>query len=584
LDAVANLPCNPSVGGTAKGQLVREIDALGGEMARAADECCIQYRMLNTGKGPAVRAPRAQADRKLYSARMKRVLESQPNLILRQAEAISVTPQPGGGLEVMTAAGAVYAARCVVVATGTYLSSRCITGGFVRPGGPDGLMSANALGGSLAELGIPMRRFKTGTPPRVLAATVDYSKLEVQAGDADMPPFSFSTRRRPVNRAVCWITYTTPETHAVLRANLDRSPLFTGVIEGVGPRYCPSIEDKVVRFADKQRHPVFLEPMGLNDGELYLQGLSSSMPEDVQRAVLRTVPGLENARITRSAYAIEYDCADPTALGPTLESKVCPGLFGAGQFNGSSGYEEAAAQGLVAGINAAMRVLGRPPLILQRSGSYIGTLIDDLVTLGTNEPYRMMTSRSEYRMLLRQDNADARLMPIGREIGLVNEKTFRRMLKKYGNVERERKRLEGAFAPPSEALNALLTGLGESAAESGSRLADLLRRPPVSYAALAPFDPDRPKLSREEAEQVEIAVKYEGYIRRQDAQAKQAKRMEGRALPPDMDYSSLNGMRLEARQKLSAIRPATLGQASRVSGVTPADIMTLMIELEKSHA
>ena len=582
MDAVANLPCNPAIGGTAKGQLVREIDALGGEMARAADACCIQYRMLNRSKGPAVRAPRAQADRVQYHLYMKCVLERQQNLTLRQGEATRIKRLDDGRLEVRTATGAHYRAACVVLASGTYLSARCITGEHIMAGGPDGMTAAVALSKNLASLGLPLQRFKTGTPPRVKTDSVDLSRMEPQPGDEDMPPFSFSATERPVNRAQCWLTYTTPETHEILKANLHRSPLYTGVMEGVGARYCPSIEDKVVRFTDRPRHPVFLEPMGLGSGEMYLQGLSSSMPEDVQQRVLRSIPGLENAVITRAAYAIEYDCIDPTALCLTLECKAVPGLYGAGQFCGSSGYEEAAAQGLVAGVNAALKALGREPLVLERSGSYIGTLIDDLVTRGTQEPYRMMTSRSEYRMLLRQDNADRRLMPLGRELGLVSEEIHARMAEKYRRVDAEIGRLERTHTAPSGALAAMLETRGSANAEHGARLADLLRRPELDYASLAAFDPGRPALTPEEAEQVEIALKYEGYLRRQHTQAEQARKMERHPLPPELDYLSMQNLRIEARQKLDAIRPATLGQASRISGVTPADLTALMIELRRT--
>ena len=582
LDAVGNMPCNPAIGGSGKGILVREIDALGGEMAKAADRECIQYRVLGRSKGPAVQSLRAQADRRAYQEDMKRTLERQKNLDLKQAMIVDLELDENGAVcALITQLGARYACRAAVLATGTYLDSRVITGESVIPSGPDGMHAAVGLTERLRDLGLRLHRFKTGTPPRVNARSLDFDKMERQDGDADPLPFSFSTERTPENRAVCYLTYTNSETHRIIRENLHRSPLYSGVIEGVGPRYCPSIETKVERFADKPRHQIFLEPCGLGTDEWYVQGFSSSLPEDVQIAMLHTVAGLEHAEVLRPAYAIEYDCVDPTELGPTLETKKIPGLFGAGQFNGSSGYEEAAAQGLVAGINAALRCLGEEPLILSRTDGYIGILIDDLVTKGTEEPYRIMTSRSEYRLLHRQDNADERLTEIGRRVGLVSEERAQAVREKYRQVEKEMSRLEHTGVPESDSLNAMLTERGQEPVHGSARLADLVRRPGVSYEDLAPFDPERPDLGAAVREQVEIRLKYAGYILRQERQVAEARKADARLLPQDLDYAAIAGLRLEARQKLAEARPRNVGQAGRISGVSPADVAVLLIYLQQ---
>ena len=582
LDGIANMPCNPSIGGTAKGHIVKEIDALGGEMGRVADATFLQSRMLNLGKGPAVHSLRVQADRTAYHARMKHVLEEQSGLEIKQGEVVDIRLDETGAVsEIETALGAVYKVRAAILASGTYLNGKIHVGEASYTAGPDGSIAATGLPGNLARIGVELRRFKTGTPARVHRRSIDFSKLERQEGDENIIPFSADTEGKLKNKVACYIAYTNEQTHKVILDNLHRSPLYSGRIEGIGPRYCPSIEDKIVRFSDKPRHQLFIEPMGLDTDEMYLQGMSSSLPEDVQLAFLRTIKGLERVEIMRNAYAIEYDCCDPTQLLPTLEFKKIPGLYGAGQFNGTSGYEEAAGQGLVAGINAARKLAGKEPVILDRASSYIGTLIDDLVTKGCMDPYRMMTSRSEYRLLLRQDNADERLTPLGYKIGLIEKGRMEKLQRKLDGTEEELRRLEKVVLPPSEALNNLLVSRETSPVTTGVRAIDLLKRPQIGYGDLAAFDPERPEVPREVAEQVEIRLKYEGYIRRQLQQVEQMRKLETRRLPgQEFDYHTVTGLRLEAVEKLNKIHPLNIGQASRISGVSPADITVLTIWLE----
>ena len=580
LDAVGNCPCNPSIGGTAKGHLVREIDALGGEMGKATDATLLQLRMLNRGKGPAVHSLRAQIDRRRYSEYMKKALESQENLELMQAEIVDLQ-QKDGVWELTTRLGAIYTAKSVVVATGTFLGGRVFIGDVSYESGPDGMFPATELAKALKALGLPMRRFKTGTPARVNRRSVDLDHLDVQHGDDLQTPVSYSNDAPPVNREVCYITYTNEETRRIILDNIHLSPLYGGLIEGVGPRYCPSLEDKMVRFSDKPRHQLFIEPCGENTEEMYIQGASSSLPENVQTAFYRSIAGLEHAQLMRPAYAIEYDCVDPTALTPTLECRGLKGLFGAGQFNGTSGSEEAAAQGLVAGVNAALSARGEGSFVLERSSSYIGTLIDDLVTKGCTDPYRMMTSRSEYRLLLRQDNADERLTPRGRELGLVSDRDWDRFLKRRQLKESEIARVSSVTVAPSDELNALLVSRETSPMTTGIRLDELLRRPQLDYECLASFDPTRPQLPPDVIEKVEIEIKYEGYIKRQQAQINELRRLERRLIPADIDYEAVGGLRAEAREKLARIRPLSIGQASGISGVNPADITVLLIYLAK---
>lgn len=582
VDSIALMPCNPNVGGSSKGHLVRELDALGGEMGKNIDKTFIQSKMLNQSKGPAVHSLRAQADKQAYSTQMRKTLENTENLTIRQGEVTELLVEDGHITGVKTFSGATYHAKAVVLCTGTYLKARCIYGDVSNYTGPNGLQAANYLTDSLKKLGIEMFRFKTGTPARIAGNTIDYSKMEEQFGDERVVPFSFSTDPESVQieQKSCWLTYTNEKTHEIIRANLDRSPLYSGMIEGTGPRYCPSIEDKIVRFADKKRHQVFIEPEGLYTNEMYIGGMSSSLPEDVQYEMYHSVPGLENAKIVKNAYAIEYDCINPRQLYPTLEFKKIKGLFSGGQFNGSSGYEEAAAQGLIAGINAAMEVKGREQLILDRSEAYIGVLIDDLVTKENHEPYRMMTSRAEYRLLLRQDNADLRLRKKGWEVGLIDDETYHKLQEKERRIQEEIERVEHATVGGSAEVQSLLESLNSTLLKSGTTIAELIRRPELNYKVLAPIDKERPELPEDVCEQVEINIKYDGYIRRQMKQVEQFKKLEQKKLPEDIDYEDVGSLRIEARQKLEAYRPVSIGQASRISGVSPADISVLLVYLE----
>ncbi len=580
MDAVGNCPCNPSIGGTAKGHLVREIDALGGEMGKTADACFLQSRMLNLGKGPAVHSLRAQIDRREYSKIMKHKLELQPGLELKQAEIVAVE-QDGDAWNVVTRMGAVHRCKAVIIATGTYLGGKIFVGDVSYESGPDGMFAATFLGDSLKKLGLRLRRFKTGTPARVLRSSIDFTDLEVQEGDTPVIPFSYETENPGENRAVCHVSWTNEETKRIILENIHRSPLYGGQIEGVGPRYCPSIEDKIVRFADKPRHQLFIEPCGLDTEEMYLQGMSSSLPEDVQLAFYHSIKGLEHVQMMRCAYAIEYDCIDPLQLDAALEFTEFPGLYGAGQFNGSSGYEEAAAQGLVAGINAARKIQGKEPFLLDRAGSYIGTLIDDLITKGVSDPYRMMTSRSEYRLVLRQDNADERLTPLGYQIGLIHKERWKKFCEKQEQKKSEMERVKKTVLSPSDKLNDILVSRGTTPVSSGVRIADLLKRPQVNYECLKEVDETRPELSTAVMENVEIEIKYEGYIQRQKADIAEMRRLEAKRLPRDVDYQEILGLRMEAREKLQKVRPDSVGQASRISGVSPADISVLLIWLAK---
>ena len=583
LDMIANMPCNPNIGGTAKGHLVKEIDALGGEMGKCADKTFIQSRMLNKSKGPAVHSLRVQSDRRKYQNEMKHTLEKQENLYIKQGEIVKINLDDSKKVEsVETETGAIVKTKAVIIATGTYLKGKIIIGDYEKESGPDGMFPANQLSSSLKDMGIELLRFKTGTPARVLKRSVDFSKMEVQKGDEEIVPFSFENDYIGENKENCYLTYTNEKTHKIILDNLHRSPLYSGKIEGTGPRYCPSIEDKIVRFKEKERHQVFIEPMGLDTEEMYVQGMSSSLPEDVQEEMYRSIKGLENVIITRSAYAIEYDCVNPLELYPTLEFKKVEGLYGAGQFNGTSGYEEAAAQGLIAGINAARKIKNESPFILERDKAYIGTLIDDLVTKGTNEPYRMMTARSEYRLLLRQDNADLRLTPLGYEIGLISEERYKNFLNKKDEIECEVERINGISLSPSKDVNELLTKYNSSNITTGIKLSELLRRPELSYEILEPVDTTRPALKKDVWQEAEIQIKYDGYIKKQIAQANQVAKLDKKLLGKDIDYDKISGLRLEARQKLNLIKPQSIGQAMRISGVSPADISVLLIYLERN--